>query len=59
MPTLAERIRVEFAADLGSRSGRLVMLGLCTQLTSHPDYAGPLYEPARREAGRLLDVLSR
>jgi hypothetical protein len=59
VPPLAERIRREFAADLGSRSGQLVALALCAELTSYPDYAGVLLEPARREAGRLLDALTR
>lgn len=60
VPPLAERIRREFAADLDSRSGRLVMLALCAELTSYnPDYAGVLGEPARRETRVLLDALTR
>jgi hypothetical protein len=59
VPTLANRIRHEFADDLGSRSGHLVTLALCAELTSYPDYAGVLFEPARQEARALLDTLKR
>jgi hypothetical protein len=58
VPTLAGRIRREFADDLGSRSGQLVTLALCAELTSYPDYAGVLYESARQEARALLDALN-
>jgi hypothetical protein len=57
VPTLAGRIRREFADDLGSRSGQLVTLALCAELISYPDYAGVLYEPAGQEARELLNTL--
>lgn len=57
VPELADRIRREFASDLGSRSGQLATLALCSELISYPDFAGALYEPARQEVRALLDTL--
>lgn len=51
------RIRREFADDLDSRSGQRVTVALCAELTSYPDYARVLYEPACQEARELLGTL--
>lgn len=59
VPTLTDRIRREFTTDLNSRSGQLVRLALCTELTSRPGRGGVLHEPARRETRALLDTLTR
>lgn len=60
VPTLAARIRKEFAADLNSHSGRLVLLALCGHLATDAGKRAPaLPEPVRREARRQLDMLTR
>lgn len=58
VPSLADRVRREFAADLASRSGQLVCLALCGQLVRFPDFAGELWGPALRERDRLLAALA-
>jgi hypothetical protein len=58
VPTLAERVYLERRVDLDSRSGLLARLFFIAQLlAAPPDYAGPLNEPARHEANRLLTAL--
>ena len=56
---LATRIQQERRADLESRTGLLAQLYFCAEaLALPPEYAGPLAQPARREADRLLVSLS-
>jgi hypothetical protein len=58
VPTLAKRVSLERRVDLDSRSGLLARLFFIAQLLAVPaDYAGPLSEPARHEANRLLTAL--
>jgi hypothetical protein len=58
VPALAERVQREYQADLGSRSGLLSQLFFCAEMiAAGADYAGPLAEPARREAARLISSL--
>jgi hypothetical protein len=58
VPALADRIQREYQADLGSRSGLVSQLFFCAELiAAGDDYAGPLAEPARREAARLISSL--
>ncbi len=54
VPGLAERVARERHVDLGSRSGRLCQLFFCAGLLADVDHAGPLAEPARHAADRLL-----
>jgi hypothetical protein len=59
VPQLATRIQQERRADLESTTGLLVQLFFCAEvLAVPPEHAGPLTEPARREADRLLVSLS-
>jgi len=58
MPALAERVQEEYQADLGSRSGLVSQLFFCAEIIAAGDgYAGPLAEPSRREAARLISSL--
>ncbi|MGH3719676.1 MAG: hypothetical protein ACRDRI_12740 [Pseudonocardiaceae bacterium] len=58
VPELAERVQREYRADLDSRSGLLSQLFFCSEMISAgADYAGPLAEPSRREANRLISSL--
>nr|WP_322767249.1 hypothetical protein [Frankia sp. Cr1] len=55
---LADRIRSERQVDLDSRSGKLSQLFFCCEIMTAPvDYSGPLLEPARRAAAKLIDDL--
>lgn len=58
VPALAERVRREYQADLDSRSGLVSQLFFCAEIiAAGDDYAGPLAEPSRREAARLIRSL--
>lgn len=58
VPALAARVQREYQADLGSRSGLLSQLFFCAEIIAAGDrYAGPLAEPAQREATRLISSL--
>lgn len=58
VPELAERVQREYQADLDSRSGLLSQLFFCAGIiAAGEDYAGPLAEPSRREAFRLVSSL--
>ncbi len=58
VPALAERVQREYQADLGSRSGLMSQLFFCAEMIVAGDgYAGPLAEPSRREAIRLISSL--
>ncbi len=59
VPTLAERARREFAADLGSRSGKVAVLALCAELLRYPECAGELTRPVRAEALSAVAGLAR
>jgi hypothetical protein len=59
IPTLADQVRATFASDLATRSARIAILARAADLLSYPDAAGPLLEPARREAWRAAEALSR
>jgi hypothetical protein len=59
VPTLAARVRDEFAEDLTSRSGRVAVLALCADLLAYPDFAGSLLAPARAEALSAAESLRR
>lgn len=59
VPELAMRIQRERRADLESPTGLLVQLFFCAEILAvPPEYAGPLAEPARRDADRLLATLA-
>ena len=55
---LADRVYRELAADLGSRSGKVLSLFFCASIIGASGYDGPLREPAVREAERLISELS-
>ncbi|HEX5347449.1 MAG TPA: hypothetical protein VFW64_10195 [Pseudonocardiaceae bacterium] len=58
VPGLAERVQREYQADLASRSGLVSQLYFCAEMIAAGDcYAGPLAEPSRREAPRLISAL--
>jgi hypothetical protein len=58
VPALAERVQQEYQADLDSKSGLLSQLFFCAEIIAAGDgYAGPLAEPSRREATRLISSL--
>lgn len=60
VPAVAGRIQQDFAADLGSRSGRLGQLLFCAnviRLNADKPIPSPLLGPARAEADRLLQEL--
>jgi hypothetical protein len=58
VPALADRVQREYQADLGSRSGLISQLFFCAEIIAAGDgYAGPLAEPSRREAARLISSL--
>jgi hypothetical protein len=58
VPVLAERVQREYQADLGSRAGLVSQLFFCAEIiAAGDDYAGPLAEPTRREAARLINSL--
>lgn len=60
VPAVAETIQDMFADDLATRSGRLAQLLFCSnviRINSSKPSPGPLLEPARREADRLLATL--
>ncbi|MGH3999938.1 MAG: hypothetical protein ACRDTJ_21040 [Pseudonocardiaceae bacterium] len=58
VPALAARVQRAYQADLGSRSGLLSQLFFCAEIIASGDgYAGPLAEPSRREAARLISSL--
>lgn len=58
VPALAERVQREYRADLDSKAGLLSQLFFCAEMiAAGADYAGPLAEPARREAARLISSL--
>ncbi|MGH3888249.1 MAG: hypothetical protein ACRDSZ_17070, partial [Pseudonocardiaceae bacterium] len=57
-PALAERVQQEYQVDLGSRSGLVSQLFFCAEIiAAGDDYAGPLAEPSRGEAARLISSL--
>jgi hypothetical protein len=59
-PGLADRVRDQRRSDLGHRPGRLSSLFYCAEIVGAPaGYSGPLLEPARREAERLITELQR
>jgi hypothetical protein len=58
VPALADRVRQERDADLGSRDGAVMALFVCAKITgpyAHPE--DPRQEPARRAAEQLVGVL--
>lgn len=58
VPALAERVQREYQADLGSRSGLVSQVFFCAEIIAAGEsYAGPLAEPSRREAARLISSL--
>lgn len=60
VPEAAHRVQTEFAADLSSRSGLLAQLLFCSnviRLSTGKPTPSPLFEPAKREAARVLDAL--
>ncbi|ONH32827.1 hypothetical protein [Pseudofrankia asymbiotica] len=58
IPALADRVRDTFAAELASRTGRIVTLFLCADIVTAPaDYSGPLLEPAGGLVEELLKAL--
>jgi hypothetical protein len=58
VPAVAERVQREYEADLASRSGLVSQLFFCAEIIAAGDgYAGPLAEPTRREAARLISLL--
>jgi hypothetical protein len=60
VPEVAHRVQTVFAADLSSRSGLLAQLLFCSnviRLSSSKPTPSPLFEPAKREAARVLDAL--
>jgi hypothetical protein len=58
VPTLADRVLLERRGDLDNRTGKLVQLYHCAELISAPaGYAGPLLEPAKASAAKLLTEL--
>jgi len=58
VPALADRVRDAFAAVLGTRTGKVVMLFLCADIvTAPPDYASPLFDPASAAVEVLLKEL--
>lgn len=58
VPVLAERVQWEYQADLGSRSGLVSQLFFCAEIIAAGDgYTGPLAEPTRQEAARLISSL--
>lgn len=58
IPALAEQIRTHRHADLENRTGRLMALFYCSQITAAaPHHISPLHEQARNEAARLIDEL--
>jgi hypothetical protein len=61
VPELASRIQRERRAELESTTGLLAQLFFCAEILAvPPEHAGPLAEPARREADRLLvDLANR
>jgi hypothetical protein len=59
VPGLAERVFAARRADLDSRDGQLMMLFFAAGVVSAgPDYSGPVYEPARVAAEKLLTSLA-
>jgi hypothetical protein len=61
VPSVADRVQQQFAADLGSRSGRLAQLLFCSnviRLNRGKSVPSPLLEPATHEAKWLLAELS-
>ncbi|GAA3678684.1 hypothetical protein GCM10022267_76800 [Lentzea roselyniae] len=59
VPELATRIQRERRADLETTTGLLAQLFFCAEILAVPPGHGPLAEPARREADRLLESLKR
>ena len=54
VPALADRVYRERRTDLETRTGKLCQLYTCADLLSAPDWAGPLLEPAKEIAHRLV-----
>ena len=52
-----EKVRAVLAGELVSRSGRIMRLFKCAELLAWADASKRLYEPATREAQRLLPDL--
>ncbi|MGH3866989.1 MAG: hypothetical protein ACRDQ4_12775 [Pseudonocardiaceae bacterium] len=60
VPALAERVQREYRAELDSKAGLLSQLFFCAEIIAAGDgYAGPLAEPSRREATRLISSLQQ
>ncbi|MBN9748634.1 hypothetical protein DMP23_47495 [Amycolatopsis sp. A1MSW2902] len=60
VPGLAEQVRDLRRADLDSRDGQLMMLWFAAGIVGAPaGYSGPLLDPARAAAERLLSELRR
>jgi hypothetical protein len=58
VPGLADQVHQVRAADLDTRDGQLMALFFASGiLAAPPDYSGPLFEPARAAADRLLKSL--
>ncbi|MGH3550127.1 MAG: hypothetical protein ACRDQU_18845 [Pseudonocardiaceae bacterium] len=58
VPDLADRVQREYQTDLDSWSGLLSQLFFCAEtIAAGADYAGPLAEPSRWEAARLISLL--
>jgi hypothetical protein len=57
LPELAERVRTERRADLDSQTGQLTRLFCCAKLVAAGDRAGPLLEPAKVQAAKVLSDL--
>ena len=61
VPEVAQRIQAIFAGDLSSRSGLLAQLLFCSnviRLSADKPTPGPLFDPAKREAARILEELA-
>lgn len=59
VPGLAEQVARTCADDLASPTGLVCQLYACAELiVAGPDYAGPLYDPARGHAETLISQLA-
>lgn len=60
VPALERRVGEVLASELESRTGRVSQLYVCAELiAAGPEYAGPLAEPVRAAADRLVSELRR